>query len=105
MEEKRALLERCVASEESLDKAKDEISDLSRNLDENIKTVHEFALQNQTLQIQFEQLQEKLKRTWTDDRSVTNCMNRRCAKQFTAVVRKVNRVDFFFANFDLIFFS
>lgn len=89
MEEKRALLERCVAVEENLDKSKTEIVDLSKNLDDSIKAVHELALQNQTLQIQLEQCCDKMKRTWTDDKLVSNCMNKRCNKQFTTVIRKV----------------
>lgn len=89
MEEKRALLERCATAEEQLDGTINEMKQFVKKCEENSKAVQELGEQNQTLQIRLDEANNKLRRSWTDDRTVDKCQNDKCQKQFTTVIRKV----------------
>nr|XP_027195212.1 early endosome antigen 1-like [Dermatophagoides pteronyssinus] len=88
MEEKRALLERCATAEEQLDGTINEMKQFVKKCEENSKAVQELGEQNQTLQIRLDEANNKLRRSWTDDRTVDKCQNDKCQKQFTTVIRK-----------------
>lgn len=88
MEEKRALLERCATAEEQLEATIVEMKQIVKKYEENSKAVQELGEQNQTLQIRLDEANNKLRRSWTDDRMVDKCQNDKCQKLFTTVIRK-----------------
>lgn len=89
-EERVGLRERCATIEEQLKESAKSMNSMARQLSENSKAVHELGMQNQLLQIQLEEANMKLKPNWIDDHEVDNCMNGKCNKAFTTVVRKVS---------------
>ena len=50
-EERRALLERCLASEGELEKLRDKTNDMRRKLDDAQAALHELGRENQSLQV------------------------------------------------------
>lgn len=106
MEEKRALLERCATAEEQLEATIVEMKQIVKKYEENSKAVQELGEQNQTLQIRLDEANNKLRRSWTDDRMVDKCQNDKCQKLFTTVIRKVIIIFYYFflLNFKNFFF-
>ncbi len=84
-EEKRALIERCINSEEECEKLKNEVFQIRHKLDDSIAALHELGRENQSLQIEQTKL---VSRKWADDNDVIKCM--KCEKAFSVTVRKVS---------------
>ncbi|KAK2180251.1 hypothetical protein NP493_452g04024 [Ridgeia piscesae] len=83
-DERKALLERCVASEEECRKLREKALEVRRKLDDTQGALQELGRENQTLQIK---TSKTVGRKWADDSVVTNC--HACAKLFSVTVRKV----------------
>ncbi len=83
-EEKRALIERCINSEEECDKLKNEVFQMRHKLDDSIAALHELGRENQSLQIEQTKL---VNRRWADDNEAIGCA--KCEKAFSVTNRKV----------------
>ncbi|KXJ21066.1 Early endosome antigen 1 [Exaiptasia diaphana] len=84
IDERRKLLERCVTSEENVEKMKKEINLGKKKLEESQAAMMELTQENQNLQIVNNQMST---RRWEVDEDVTNCNS--CDKSFSFAVRKV----------------
>jgi len=82
-EEKRALLERVLSSEDQHKKTKQKLSETNRKLDQALSGLQELGQENQNLQVQHT---IKSTRQWETDKEVNVC--KKCDKQFTLTVRK-----------------
>lgn len=83
LDERRALLERCLNSEGECEKLRTLTIELRRKLDDALSALHELGRENQTLQIE---TAKHVNRKWADDSEVHNCT--RCQKLFSVTVRK-----------------
>lgn len=83
LDERRALLERCLKSEGECERLQETTIDLRHKLDDTMAALQELGRENQTLQIENTKHQN---RKWTDDAEVTHCTL--CMKQFTVTIRK-----------------
>ncbi|XP_067127818.1 early endosome antigen 1-like isoform X2 [Centruroides vittatus] len=83
LDERRALLERCLKSEGECERLQETTIDLRRKLDDTMAALQELGRENQTLQAKNTKHQN---RKWTDDAEVTHCTL--CLKQFSVTVRK-----------------
>ncbi|XP_022103962.1 early endosome antigen 1-like [Acanthaster planci] len=82
-DERRTLLERCLASEGDVEKLQTKVVELRRKLDDAQAAMHELGRENQNLQI----VQSKqMARKWADDTEVKSCMA--CDKAFSVTVRR-----------------
>ena len=83
LDERKALLDRCLKRESESEKLHSANSDLRHKLEESMSALQDLARENQSLQVEITKL---LNRKWTDDSSVTNCSG--CSKGFTVTIRK-----------------
>ncbi|RMX53912.1 hypothetical protein pdam_00020092 [Pocillopora damicornis] len=83
LDERRKLLERCVAGDEAIEKQKKEISELNRKVENAQAAMMELTQENQSLQITTNQ---KNARRWESDNDVAACNG--CDKQFSLKIRK-----------------
>lgn len=83
LDERRKLLERCVAGDEALEKQKKENADLKKKVENAQAALMELTQENQSLQILNNQ---KNARRWESDTDVASC--NACEKQFSVTVRK-----------------
>lgn len=88
-QENGKLLERCNRCENELDKFQNQLDCVNRNLEEKYQVVEELEKQNKQIQTQLDQFKKRQRRIWLEDCLVNKCMNDRCQKVFTTVVRKV----------------
>lgn len=82
-DERKLLLERCLASEAECESLQDRISQVTRKLDDTQAALQELGRENQSLQIMTTKVQN---RKWTDDSQVLDCMG--CGKAFSLTIRK-----------------
>ncbi|XP_070395180.1 early endosome antigen 1-like isoform X2 [Dermacentor albipictus] len=83
LDERRALLDRCLRSEGEAETLRTNAADLRRRLDDSLAALHELGRENQLLQIDNAKHQG---RKWADDSQVTHCTG--CKKLFTVTIRK-----------------
>lgn len=82
-DERRALLERCITAEQSVEQFKQNESQLKRRLDNAQAAMHELGRENQAMQVKHSTV---LSRQWADDREAIECSS--CRKPFSITVRK-----------------
>uniref|UniRef100_A0A2C9K1A3 FYVE-type domain-containing protein n=1 Tax=Biomphalaria glabrata TaxID=6526 RepID=A0A2C9K1A3_BIOGL len=82
-DERRLLVDRCVASEKECEKLRDKVAEQRHKLDDMQAALQELGRENQTLQITTTKVQA---RKWLDDSEVTECTS--CGKVFSVTVRK-----------------
>lgn len=82
-EEKKALLERCLAAEGEMEKGRNTNIELRRKLDDAQAAVHELGRENQSLQVE---LMKQAGRKWKDDSEVNECAA--CNAGFSLTNRK-----------------
>ncbi|BFZ10758.1 hypothetical protein BsWGS_13797 [Bradybaena similaris] len=82
-DERRALVERCIASERECEKLREHVAEQRYRLEDIQGALHELGRENQTLQVTTTTVQG---RKWTDDSDVTECTS--CGKMFSVIVRK-----------------
>lgn len=82
-EEKKALLERCLAAEGEMEKGRNTNIELRRKLDDAQAAVHELGRENQSLQVE---LMKQAGRKWKDDSEVNECAA--CKSGFSLTNRK-----------------
>lgn len=83
LDERRALLDRCLRSEGEAETLRINAADLRRRLDDSLAALHELGRENQLLQMDNAKHQG---RKWADDSQVTHCTG--CEKLFTVTIRK-----------------
>ncbi|XP_050026091.3 uncharacterized protein [Dermacentor andersoni] len=83
LDERRALLDRCLRSEGEAETLRTNAADLRRRLDDSLAALHELGRENQLLQIDNAKHHG---RKWADDSQVTHCTG--CKKLFTVTIRK-----------------
>uniref|UniRef100_A0A131YKL3 Early endosome antigen 1 n=1 Tax=Rhipicephalus appendiculatus TaxID=34631 RepID=A0A131YKL3_RHIAP len=83
LDERRALLDRCLRSEGEAETLRTNAADLRRRLDDSLAALHELGRENQLLQMDNAKHQG---RKWADDSQVTHCTG--CEKLFTVTIRK-----------------
>ncbi|KAH6928025.1 hypothetical protein HPB50_010605 [Hyalomma asiaticum] len=83
LDERRALLDRCLRSEGEAETLRSNAADLRRRLDDSLAALHELGRENQLLQMDNAKHQG---RKWADDSQVTHCTG--CEKLFTVTIRK-----------------
>ncbi|CAN7938356.1 unnamed protein product, partial [Ixodes hexagonus] len=83
LDERRALLDRCLRSEAEVDTLRATTADLRKKLDDSVAALHELGRENQALQMDNAKYQG---RKWADDSQVAHCTG--CQKQFTVTIRK-----------------
>lgn len=83
LDERRKLLERCVAGDEALEKQKKENAELKKKVENAQAAMMELTQENQSLQILSNQ---KNARRWENDDDVTTCNG--CERQFSMTIRK-----------------
>ncbi|GAB6029047.1 early endosome antigen 1 [Chamberlinius hualienensis] len=83
VDERRALLERCLSSEADCEKLRTATSELRKKFDDALSALHELGRENQTLQMETAKL---CNRKWTDDAEVDHCLA--CQKMFSVTFRK-----------------
>ncbi|KAH9381196.1 hypothetical protein HPB48_003173 [Haemaphysalis longicornis] len=84
LDERRALLDRCLRSEAEAETLRTNAADLRRRLDDSLAALHELGRENQLLQMDNAKHHG---RKWADDSQVTHCTG--CEKLFTVTIRKV----------------
>jgi len=82
-DEKRALTERVLQTEEAHKRTKERMSETNRRLEQSLAALQELGQENQSIQMQ---QNFKLTRQWQDDNLATNCKG--CDKVFSLTVRK-----------------
>ncbi|XP_077540371.1 uncharacterized protein LOC144152783 isoform X3 [Haemaphysalis longicornis] len=83
LDERRALLDRCLRSEAEAETLRTNAADLRRRLDDSLAALHELGRENQLLQMDNAKHHG---RKWADDSQVTHCTG--CEKLFTVTIRK-----------------
>lgn len=83
LDERRALLDRCLRSEAEAETLRTNAADLRRRLDDSLAALHELGRENQLLQMDNAKHHG---RKWADDAQVTHCTG--CEKLFTVTIRK-----------------
>ncbi|XP_075552764.1 uncharacterized protein LOC142585691 isoform X3 [Dermacentor variabilis] len=83
LDERRALLDRCLRSEGEAETLRTNAADLRRRLDDSLAALHELGRENQLLQIDNAKHHG---RKWADDSQATHCTG--CKKLFTVTIRK-----------------
>ncbi|KAK8761698.1 hypothetical protein V5799_027037, partial [Amblyomma americanum] len=83
LDERRALLDRCLRSESEAETLRTNAADLRRRLDDSLAALHELGRENQLLQMDNAKHHG---RKWADDSQVTHCTG--CEKLFTVTIRK-----------------
>ena len=82
-DERRSLLERCLAAEAELDRTRSTTVELRRKLDDSQAALHELGRENQSIQVE---LAKQTGRKWADDSEVNACIT--CKSGFTITNRK-----------------
>lgn len=82
-DERRSLLERCLAAESELERSRSTIVELRRKLDDSQAALHELGRENQSIQVE---LAKQTGRKWADDSEVNSCIT--CKSAFTITNRK-----------------
>merc|ERR1719264_2380433 len=82
-DERKALLERCLAAESELDRTRSTTVEMRRKLDDSQAALHELGRENQSIQME---LLKQTGRKWADDADASNCSS--CGGQFTITNRK-----------------
>ncbi|XP_065066579.1 early endosome antigen 1-like [Rhopilema esculentum] len=82
-EDKKALTERVLQSEDAHKRTKERLSDTNRRLEQSLAALQELGQENQSIQMQ---QNFKLSRQWEDDNLAKNCKT--CDKLFSLTVRK-----------------
>jgi len=82
-EERRGLMERCVAAEAETERTRNMTVELRRKLDDAHAALHELGRENQSIQVE---LVKQSGRKWKDDAEVNSCNN--CNKEFSLTNRK-----------------
>ncbi|XP_057296020.1 early endosome antigen 1-like [Hydractinia symbiolongicarpus] len=82
-EEKRALLDRVLSTEEQHKKTKQKLSEANKKLDHSLAALQELGQENQNMQVQ---QAIKSNRQWESDSEVKSC--KKCDKLFSLTVRK-----------------
>jgi len=82
-EERRGLLERCVAAEAETERTRNMTVELRRKLDDAQAALHELGRENQSIQVE---LVKQSGRKWKDDTDVVSCTN--CQAGFSLTNRK-----------------
>jgi len=83
LDERRGLLERCVAAESETERTRNITVELRRKLDDAHAALHELGRENQSIQVE---LVKQSGRKWKDDAEVTCCSN--CGSGFSLTNRK-----------------
>ncbi|ESO84310.1 hypothetical protein LOTGIDRAFT_132243, partial [Lottia gigantea] len=82
-DERRLLVERCLASETECERLREKVTELRRKLDDTEAALQELGRENQTLQITSTKVTN---RKWTDDTEATDCSA--CRKAFSVTNRR-----------------
>jgi len=82
-EERRGLLERCVAAEAETERTRNMTVELRRKLDDAQAALHELGRENQSIQVE---LVKQSGRKWKDDTEVVSCTS--CQSGFSLTNRK-----------------
>lgn len=82
-EERRGLLERCVAAEAETERSRGLTTELRRKLDDAQAALHELGRENQSIQVE---LVKQSGRKWKDDTDVVQCNG--CQSSFSLTNRK-----------------
>jgi len=82
-EERRGLLERCVAAEAETERTRNMTVELRRKLDDAQAALHELGRENQSIQVE---LVKQSGRKWKDDTEVVSCSS--CTSGFSLTNRK-----------------
>jgi len=82
-EERRGLLERCVAAESETERSRNVTVELRRKMDDSQAALHELGRENQALQVD---LARQTGRKWRDDTDVVTCAG--CGSGFSLTNRK-----------------
>lgn len=82
-DERRSLLERCLAAEGELDRSRSTLVELRRKLDDSQAALHELGRENQSIQVE---LAKQSDRKWADDSEASSCIT--CSSHFSITNRK-----------------